>query len=240
MENSKKKDMETVLALLPQTLVHETEDGYSGVLTLDISTIKTEAAGYGSSSQTVTTTRQYPNLSSADMSGIPKTVEDGGRTYNYSSVSWQDGTVEVIDGVEIPMTYTANVTYTATQTGSYVTGYTIEAEYTGEAFREGVSDVLYTVIFAGEEIPAPTPSPSPTPTPVPTAAPESDVAEEDSEPPQKNIFLYSVLAIAGFLLLAALIFSLKKFKENKLYEEDGYDDADYFSDDDSDDSGLGF
>ena len=45
---SKNKDMESVLALLPAEKEFITDDGLTGVLSLDLSTVRVEAAGYGS------------------------------------------------------------------------------------------------------------------------------------------------------------------------------------------------
>ena len=78
--NSKSKDMGAVLALLPQTKEFITEDGLSGVLTLKLDTVKVEAAGYGSSTKTVTATRTYPGLADQDTQYIPKTIQDGGNS----------------------------------------------------------------------------------------------------------------------------------------------------------------
>lgn len=77
---SKSKDMESVLALLPQEKEFITEDGLSGVLTLQLDTVQVEVAGYGSSTREVSATRSYPNLASQDTANIPKTIEDNGRT----------------------------------------------------------------------------------------------------------------------------------------------------------------
>ena len=52
--DSKKKDMESVLALLPQEREVVTEDGLSGVLSLKLDTVRVEVAGYGSSSKVTT------------------------------------------------------------------------------------------------------------------------------------------------------------------------------------------
>ena len=48
--DSDKKDMDTILSLLPQEKEVTTEEGFTGTLTLDLDSIKTEAAGYGSHS----------------------------------------------------------------------------------------------------------------------------------------------------------------------------------------------
>ena len=65
-------DMAEILQLLEPELEITTEDGYTGVLTPDYPSIQVEASGYGTSSRTVSATRTYPNLSSADVrSAIP-------------------------------------------------------------------------------------------------------------------------------------------------------------------------
>lgn len=45
---SKNKDMESVLALLPAEKEFVTDDGLTGILSLDLSTVRVEVAGYGS------------------------------------------------------------------------------------------------------------------------------------------------------------------------------------------------
>lgn len=54
---SKTKDMAEILKMLEPKLEVKTEDGYEGVLSLDHTTIQVEAAGYGTSSRTVTAER---------------------------------------------------------------------------------------------------------------------------------------------------------------------------------------
>lgn len=56
---SKTKDMMEILKMLEPKLEVKTEDGYEGVLSLDHTTIQVEAAGYGTSSRTVTAERTY-------------------------------------------------------------------------------------------------------------------------------------------------------------------------------------
>ena len=77
---SKTKDMAEILKMLEPKLEVKTEDGYEGVLSLDHTTIQVEAVGYGTSSRTVTAERTYPNLSDADVSLVPKSVNENGRT----------------------------------------------------------------------------------------------------------------------------------------------------------------
>ena len=144
---SKKKDMESVLALLPQEKEFVTEDGLSGILTLQLSSVRIEEAGYGKSTKTVTTTRRYPNLAGQDTEYIPKTIDEGGRTMKLKDISWQTDNTASVDGYAMGDRYTAVATYTGTATSSYVTGYNVTADYTGTVSRIALDRVRYVAIF---------------------------------------------------------------------------------------------
>ena len=135
---SKTKDMDAILPQLTATLEVDTEEGYTGVLTLDTASIQVEAAGYSTSTRAVTAARTYPNLSDADVSLIPKSIEDGGRTLELANVQWQ----------EAGEFYTANATYTATASSKYATGYTVTAEYSGEVSKTTNDTVTYAAVFS--------------------------------------------------------------------------------------------
>lgn len=135
---SKTKDMDAILPQLTATLEVDTEEGYTGVLTLDTASIQVEAAGYSTSTRAVTAARTYPNLSDADVSLIPKSIEDGGRTLELANIQWQ----------EAGEFYTANATYTGTASSKYATGYTVTAEYSGEVSRTTNDTVTYAAVFS--------------------------------------------------------------------------------------------
>lgn len=150
--DSKKKDMDTILSLLPQEKEVTTEEGFTGTLTLDLDSIKTEAAGYGSSTQPVTATRTYPNLANQDLNHLPKSITEGGRTLQLQDVQWQTDNTYNADDYEIGDRFTAVCTYGGSKTVSYVTGYTTKATYSGEVYRTGVTVIRYTVIFTGTPV----------------------------------------------------------------------------------------
>ena len=136
--NSSTDNMTEIIQQLEPALEVTTEDGYSGVLSPDYPGIQVEAAGYKTSSRTVTASRNYPNLSDADASLIPKTISDGGRTLTLADVKWQ----------EAGGYYNASATYSGTATGKYATGYTVKVEYKGEVTRTRSDSVIYTAVFA--------------------------------------------------------------------------------------------
>lgn len=145
---SKTKDMAKILKMLEPKLEVKTEDGYEGVLSLDHTTIQVEAVGYGTSSRTVTAERTYPNLSDADVSLVPKSVNENGRTLTLADVSWQEAAVDPTDGYDIPIRYTAVASYTGTATSKYATGYTVTADYKGDVTRTSCDTVVYTAVFS--------------------------------------------------------------------------------------------
>ena len=149
--NSETKDMAEIIKQLAPELEVTTEDGYTGVLKADYPGIAVEAAGYKTSSWTVSAKRTYPNLSEADTSLIPKTTEDSGRTLTLADVEWQEAATDPTDGYDLPIRYTAIATYTGTATGKYATGYTVTVEYAGEVTKTSCDSVIYTAVFASHD-----------------------------------------------------------------------------------------
>ena len=154
--NTETNDPNEIIKLLAQTLDYQGQDGYCGLLSLDLPSVHCEAAGYINSAYTATATREYPYLSSADTSLIPKTVTDHGRTLMLDSVVWEVQRYVNVDYVDIPESYRAVAKYAATASKSVVTGYVTTADYLGEVSRTVKGDTVYTVYFCGSEInPAP-------------------------------------------------------------------------------------
>ena len=141
--------MESVLALLPAEKEFVTDDGLTGILNLDLSTVRVEVAGYGSSTKEISATRSYPNLAGQDTQYIPKTIEEDGRTLTLQTVNWQTDNTANVDGYAVGDRFTAVATYTGTATSSYVKGYTVTADYTGTVSRIALNKVRYVAIFEG-------------------------------------------------------------------------------------------
>ena len=149
---SAKKDMESVLALLPQEREFITDDGLMGTLTLRLDTVQVEPSGYGSSTKQLSVKRSYPNLAEQDTQYIPKSIEDGGRTLTLSDIQWQTDNTANMDGYAVGDRFTAVATYTGSATSSYVKGYTVTADYTGTVSRIALNRVRYVAIFEGVPI----------------------------------------------------------------------------------------
>ena len=212
--SSKSNKMNDILPLLEEEKQVVTEDGFSGTVKLDLSNLKIEGAGYGTSTKNVSTTRTYPNLDSADTQYIPKTTVENGKTLELSGIHWQSGNTQNINDTAITDRYTAVATYTGTVSNSYVKGYTVTAEYKGTVSKTNTDKVLYTAIF------------------------------EESTPTEKNKAnaLYAVLPLGGALagIVGTILLGERKKRKGIEYEEESNDvDIDTADDDDDNYPGIG-
>ena len=145
------KNLEEILAALQPTI--EFDDGNAkGTLALDHSTLKTEAAGYKSSSYTVTATKNYTGLARNDSSLIDKTVVKNGRTLSLSNVTWSVESTALVGDELVPATYSAVATYSGSAKSTVATGYITTAEYSGKVTASGISSIQYTVTYLGTPI----------------------------------------------------------------------------------------
>ena len=116
-------ELAEIIKELPGSVPYSGTDGYSGKLILNPGSITTEAAGYATSSFTVSDTRVYTDLAYNDNSLIPQTVTKNGMTLTLSNVSWQGQGGTGANGSLIPTAYTATAYYSAVGSRRYATGY---------------------------------------------------------------------------------------------------------------------
>jgi hypothetical protein len=194
---SDKKDMESVLSLLPQEKEFVTDDGLMGTLTLQLATVQVEPSGYATSTKTVSATRSYPNLMNQDTANIPKSIQEDGRTLTLDDITWQTDNTMSVDGYALGDRFTAVVTYTGNTTSSYVKGYTVTADYSGTVSHIALNRVRYVALFEG--------------------TPVTPLGSSGSEPAFAFNWLYvavpaAVVILAGCAVGAGLLY--KRRKEN--------------------------
>ena len=197
-------DTNNLSKILKQLDAHRevtTEDGYTGLLALDYTSVEVKAKGYQTSTKSLTATRIYPGLSDADLELVPKTTTDGGNTLTLGAVEWSGGE----DGY-----YTATATYTGTSSTRNATGYTVTANYTGQVNKTECEVVTYTAIFGSTELEEPEPEPTPTPEPEPDLETPADMSMGGAD-------WLSLLGCAGgaATLVMAVFCTIKKMKERK-------------------------
>ena len=135
--------------LLP---VMEYDDGlYSGTLSLDHTSIRTEASGYTTKSRKISTTKTIGPVDRNDMSYVPATTVKDGVTLSLSSVDWQITGTDVVGESLAPCSYQAVAKYSGKTYYQAATGYITTANYVGEISRDDVESVTYRVTYIGTE-----------------------------------------------------------------------------------------
>ena len=188
-------DLAEVLKRLDAQMEVTTEDGHTGTLLLDHTSVKVEVKGYKTSSRNLSASRTYPGLSDADLSFIPTTITDSGRSLTLADVQWaSDGTY-----------YTATAKYAGTASSRSATGYTVSASYSGEVAKTNCEVVTYTAIFGSTAIEE-----------QPSEAPEPEAEAPASLNLDANYL--PVLGIVGgvIALLVAVCWGYQKIKERKM------------------------
>lgn len=155
------ENTQSVISQFKTSLNISTEDGYTGALAPDFSTLNIAAAGYGKQSYTITENRTYPNLMDADTSLVPKSINKDGNTLNLTNISWQTAASDNIDGHDLAVRYTAVASYSGTGTKTYTKGYSASVTYKGELKKTIDDTITYTAVFHGIPKPAPEPEPEP-------------------------------------------------------------------------------
>ncbi len=217
-------NLETILQRLDAEMEVTTEDGYVGILRLDHTSVQVTTDGYATKTNTLSASRSYPNLSEADVSLIPKSITDNGKTLTLGDVKWSESTE--IDGEGNPVTrYTATASYTGTSTSQYATGYTVSASYTGEVSKAGCSVVTYTAIFGSEKAAEESKAPGSdeknssgdaeqedgTGTPDSTEAPDTGKEPVDLSGLKRPVMIGVVVLALG----AGGVFAFKKYRERR-------------------------
>lgn len=208
-------NLETILQRLDAEMEVTTEDGYVGILRLDHTSVQVTTDGYATKTNTLSASRSYPNLSAADVSLIPKSIEDKGKTLTLGDVKWSESTQ--VDGEGSPVTrYTATASYTGTASSRYATGYTVSANYTGEVSKANCAVVTYTAIFGSEKAPEESNAPDVDDQNADDPANSKEASDTVKEPADlsglKRPVMIGVVVLA---LGAGGVFAYKKFKERR-------------------------
>lgn len=148
--DTSKDDLNVILQQLAPVI--EYDDGlYSGTLSLDHTSLHTEATGYSTRSYTVSETKTISQLDRNDMSYVPATTVKNGVTLNLAGVDWQVTGTDLVGEVLSPSSWQAVATYSGKAYYKAADGYITTAEYVGDITRAGVESVTYTVTYLGTE-----------------------------------------------------------------------------------------
>ena len=204
------KDLGKILEQLAATLDYD--DGtYSGVLNLDHTAIRTEAAGYTSQAKNVSVTKTIGPLDRNDMSYVPATTVKDGVTLSLSGVDWQVIGTDLVGDALAPASYQAVATYSGKSYHRVATGYITSANYVGEVSRNDVESVTYKVTYLGTESGSSTP------------VPERGSIRAAGLPGKVFPYALGVLAAGTVAVLGVLLFrsrrTLRQLQEEDLEDE---------------------
>jgi len=148
-KSSHTNNIDQVLGLLEPQIYFD--DGhYTGILNLDISSIRVEEAGRTTTSRTATITREFPSIPRRDVSLLPREISQGGVTYSLTDVNWVVGNSVTVNYTQIGEYFTAIATYSGRVSSTSVTGFTVTANYMGYVSHTNTELTIYTVIFIEE------------------------------------------------------------------------------------------
>ncbi len=136
---------EDILPLLKSTMDYR-EDGFSGILVLDESSVQAKEAGTSSYAYQLKETKEFTGLDRNDPYYIPKTTEKNGVTLSLADVEWTP-MASGAENSEIPSLFSATALYTGTAWGSKADGYTVTASYTGEVSRATQGEMVYSIVY---------------------------------------------------------------------------------------------
>ena len=146
-------DLATVIDRFPVTKTYA-KDGFVGDLTLDLQSIKVEATGYKTvtDSHPHSVTKSY-TLPYNDRSLVPEAVQADGLSLPRTGLTWTEAS-NVSDS-DVPNSWTATAVYSKTTYTSrqVATGYQASAVYRGQIAKTSVDHVTYTVTYVGSKIP---------------------------------------------------------------------------------------
>ena len=143
-------DLSKILEQLKPSIDYD-DGSYKGTLSLDHTSIHTEASGYETRSSTVTATKTIGPVDRNDMSYIPATTTKNGVTLNLAGVDWQVTGTDLVGDTLAPSSYQAVATYSGKSYYKAATGYVTTADYVGQISRDGVVSVTYQVKYLGTE-----------------------------------------------------------------------------------------
>ena len=142
-------EKEVLLDSLAPSIQYD-ENGFSGMLTLDVDSISSEVSEQESYSYVLKDTKKFTGLQRNDPYYIPKTSEKNGVTLELQDIQWTP-MASATENSDVPSMYNATAVYSGTTWGSKASEYLVTANYSGEVSKVTEGEVLYSIVY--EEVP---------------------------------------------------------------------------------------
>lgn len=139
-------DLEQVIEIFNTTKDFE-EDGYTGTLIRDNSSLKVEVKDSYQEEYKVYLQRNYNNVASNELNNIPKVITENGTTYYLIDPVWNIAKVETISDNEVPVEYNGIMYYEGIKTKTIVTSYLATIRYNGTLEKQVPDTTTFTVQY---------------------------------------------------------------------------------------------
>ena len=127
--------LDKVISLFNGTIDFE-DDGYTGTLTRDNSTLKVQIKDSYQEEYKVYLQKTYDNVPSNELNNIPKEIKENGITYYLVNPVWNISETEIISNNEVPVKYNGTMYYEGVKTKTIVTSYIATVKYTGTISKQ--------------------------------------------------------------------------------------------------------
>ena len=139
-------DLGKVISMFNETKDYE-EDGYTGTLTRDNSSLKISVNNSYQEEYKVYLQKAYNNVPSNELNDIPKTIKENGTIYYLINPVWDIAKTEKVSENEVPVEYNGTMYYEGIKTRTIVTSYLATIKYTGEISKQVPDTTTFTVTY---------------------------------------------------------------------------------------------
>lgn len=136
----------TIKHSLNQTFDYEDEE-YKGTLNLEAISIDTVSQGYYEQIEKLDI--DFKNYSQNELAKVDKTIQKNGYTWSLINVDWKADKTKVVDGTEVPLSYSGTKHYQRVGTYPNPSKYKVTAIYTGKVEskdKEYTYEINYTLV----------------------------------------------------------------------------------------------
>lgn len=123
-------NLEKVISMFNETKDSE-EDGYTGILTRDNSSLKISINNSYQEEYKVYLQKTYKNVPSNELNDIPKTIKNNGITYYLVNPVWTISETTKVSDSDVPLKYNGTMYYEGVKSKTIVTSYLATIKYSG-------------------------------------------------------------------------------------------------------------
>ena len=139
-------NLEKVISLFSETKDFE-DDGYTGTLERDNSTLKVQIKDSYQEEYKVYLQKSYDNVPSNELNDIPKEIKENGTTYYLVNPVWNIAETEMVSNSEVPVKYNGTMYYEGVKTKTIITSYLATVKYTGTLEKQVPDTTTFTAEY---------------------------------------------------------------------------------------------